>query len=217
MPGQEGWILHPRLQHRTVLTQHPFNAGKLKNKDQAGFPSPLSFFPCFVSLCNPAVRVLSPFLSELMQMMFPPRGSVEDSLCAQLESKTQAPGGTRAPAPLGSDELNQALKPLQAPELQVSMFSSIFNSSPPRKVCSTAVGGYKQGKAAHLLHLTRVIRGHARAHAGSSLHKHFTIFPIVLPVDDGHMSFPVCSSLLSPLLCMSWLEPRTRQHRTRLH
>lgn len=72
--------------------------------------------------------LMSTFLNELMQMIFAPRCSMEVLLCAELESKIQSPGGTQAPASLGSGGLNRAPKSLQASEPQVSIFSSIFSS-----------------------------------------------------------------------------------------
>lgn len=82
---------------------------------------------------------MSPFLNELMKMIFAPRWSMNVSLCAERESKTQGPGGTEAPASLRSDGLNQALEPLQASEPQVSIFSSIFSSfSSLQSLCNSS-------------------------------------------------------------------------------
>lgn len=82
---------------------------------------------------------MSPFLNKLMNIIFAPRRSMNTSLCAELERKTQGPGGTQAPASLGSDGLNWAPEPLQASEPQVSISSSIFSSfSSLQSLCNSS-------------------------------------------------------------------------------
>lgn len=74
-----------------------------------------------------------------MKMTFAPRWSVNVSLCAEHDSKTQGPEGTEAPASLGSGGLGRAPEPLQASEPQVSIFSSIFSSfSSLQSLCNSS-------------------------------------------------------------------------------
>lgn len=82
---------------------------------------------------------MSPFLNKLMKMTFAPRWSVNVSLCAEHESKTQGPGGTEVPASLGCDGLGRAPEPLQASQPQVSICSSIFRSfSSLQSLCNSS-------------------------------------------------------------------------------
>lgn len=82
---------------------------------------------------------MSPFLNKLMKITFAPRWSMNVSLCAEHESKALGPGGTEAPASLGSDGFSRAPEPLQASEPQVSIFSSIFSSfSSLQSLCNSS-------------------------------------------------------------------------------
>lgn len=106
--------------------------------------------------------------------------------------------------------MNWASKPLQASEPQVSIFSSIFSfiSSLQSLFNSSGRLQIEQGSSSAASHSCD-LWARTCVCAVSSLHRYFTNFPN-LSWSDGHASFLVCSSLLSPLLCLSWLELRTQ-------
>lgn len=108
--------------------------------------------------------------------------------------------------------MNWASKPLQASEPQVSIFSSIFSSISSLQSLFNSSGRLQieQGSSSAASHscdpwarmcVCRILPPQA-------LHD----FPNI-SWSDGHASFLVCSSLLSPLLCASWLELRTQAAR----
>lgn len=105
--------------------------------------------------------------------------------------------------------MNWASKPLQASEPQVSIFSSIFSSISSLQSLFNSSGRLQieQGSSSAASHscdswartcVCRILPPQA-------LHN----FPNI-SCSDGHTSLLVCSSLLSPLLCESWLELRTQ-------